>query len=253
MTARSGTLAAVRLSVVKAPPAAHRMRSSGRARRSGSARGAAAPWPLLAPTTSRFETACFAPTKRHGAQPCGSARRSALASRTQASTSHPMSGPVPSRHLEPALPPASTTLARLAANARSGIIARSARRVVRTKSVQMVFRVTPVRLAHSLTLSKHSACRVHQVSTVRLESAHSVVTARPAPKTEQVAKRAQSTKWQDHRSSDASASSATTTRPMCVQLATRATLRQRLRRSHLRCASHVVNCHASKSAKATAD
>jgi hypothetical protein len=32
----------------------------------------------------------------------------------------------------------------------------------------MVFRVTPALLAHSLTLSKHSACRVHQ-DTVRLD------------------------------------------------------------------------------------
>jgi hypothetical protein len=134
MIAESGSLDAARPSVAKARSAARRTRSSGRARRSGSARGAVARWLRLVPTTSRFETACSAPTKRHGAQPCGSARRSALASRTQASTSRRMSGPAPSRRLEPVLPPALIIPAALGADVRSGITAQCACSVARTRS-----------------------------------------------------------------------------------------------------------------------
>jgi hypothetical protein len=210
MIAGSGTLAAAMPLRAKARSAARRTRSSGRARRSGSARGAAARWLLLAPTTSRFETACSAPTKRHGAQPCGSARRSALASRTQASTSHPMSGPAPSRRLEPKSPPAPIIPAALAAGACSEITARFAKRVLRTRLERMGFPASRAHLAASRMMNRPNACSASQVVLVASGYAPFVRPARQVQATGQAAFHA------------SQAHPATPSRPLSAQSASRA-------------------------------
>jgi hypothetical protein len=167
-------------------------------------------WRRLAPTTPRFEIACSTTTKRHGAQPCGSAQRSELASRTQASTSRWMSGPALSQRLELALPLALTTLAALAADVRSGITARFARRVARMRSVLMG---SPVQLAHlaaSRMTNRPNACSASQVVPVPLGYAPFVRPARQVQATGQAAFHA------------SQAHPATPSRPLSAQSASRA-------------------------------